>query len=195
ERDVVRLVALGRRARRHRDDRPVRRVGPRPRPHADVRVHRGQRRDPSEEALGKIAAASPRNPECKMANPLVELQKLGQSPWHDNIRRGLLTTGALKRMIDDGDITGLTSNPTIFEQAIAKSTDYDDAISRLVAENKSPDDIFDALSIEDIRQACDLFAATNARTGGIDGLSSIEVNPKFARDTEATVREARRLWK
>jgi transaldolase/glucose-6-phosphate isomerase len=130
-----------------------------------------------------------------MANPLVELQRLGQSPWHDNISRGLLTSGKLKRMVADGDITGLTSNPTIFEQAVAQSDDYDDGIRDLARKGKSADDIFDALAIEDIRAAADVFAPVYKRTGGSDGYVSIEVAPRFAADTEATVKEAQRLWK
>lgn len=128
-------------------------------------------------------------------NPLVELQHLGQSPWHDNIRRGLLTSGALKKMVKDGDITGLTSNPTIFEQAIAQSSDYDEAITALARKGKNADEIFDVLSIEDIRAAADVFAPVFKRTQGNDGYVSIEVAPRFAHDTQATVKEAKRLWK
>src|SRR5436189_5126360 len=130
-----------------------------------------------------------------MTNPLVQLQKLGQSPWHDNIRRKLLTSGALKKMVKDGDITGLTSNPTIFEQAIAKSDDYDTEIEKLALKGKSADEIFDALAVEDIRAAADVFAPVFKRTGGNDGHVSIEVAPKFAHDTQATIKEAHRLWK
>ncbi len=130
-----------------------------------------------------------------MTNPLIELQTLGQSPWHDNIRRGLLTSGALKKMVKDGDITGLTSNPTIFEQAIAQSSDYDEAIETLARKGKSAEEIFDVLSIEDIRAAADVFAPVFKRTTGNDGYVSIEVAPKFAHDTPATVKEAKRLWK
>ena len=130
-----------------------------------------------------------------MPNPLVELQKLGQSPWHDNIRRELLTSGKLKKMVRDGDITGLTSNPTIFEQAIAQSDDYDEAIEQLARKGRNAEQIFDALSIEDIRAAADVFAPVFKRTKGGDGYVSIEVAPKYARDTAATIKEARRLWK
>jgi transaldolase/glucose-6-phosphate isomerase len=130
-----------------------------------------------------------------MANPLVELQRLGQSPWHDNISRGLLTSGKLKKMVRDGDITGLTSNPTIFEQAISQGDDYDDGIRALARKGKSADEIFDTLAIEDIRAAADVFAPVYKRTGGADGYVSIEVAPKFATDTAATVKEAQRLWK
>ncbi len=130
-----------------------------------------------------------------MTNPLVDLQTLGQSPWHDNIRRQLLTSGALKKMVQDGDITGLTSNPTIFEHAIADSTDYDATIETLAKQGENAAEIFDALSTEDIAAAADVFAPVFKRTGGADGYVSIEVGPAFARDTAGTIKEARRLWK
>src|SRR5712692_1628821 len=130
-----------------------------------------------------------------MTNPLVELQKLGQSPWHDNIRRQLLTSGVLQKMVKDRDITGLTSNPTIFEHAIADSTDYDDTIETLARRGETASEIFDALSIEDIRDAADVFAPVFKRTKGADGYVSIEVGPAFAADTAGTIKEARRLWK
>ena len=130
-----------------------------------------------------------------MTNPLVELQKLGQSPWHDNIRRQLLTSGQLKKMVKDGDITGLTSNPTIFEHAIADSTDYDETIETLARQGETAREIFDALSIEDIRDAADVFAPVFKRTRGGDGYVSIEVGPEFAGDTAGTIKEAKRLWK
>ncbi|MBI3768263.1 MAG: transaldolase [Deltaproteobacteria bacterium] len=129
-----------------------------------------------------------------MTNPLIELQRLGQSPWHDNIRRNLLTTGALKRMVDDGDITGLTSNPTIFEQAIAAGDDYDAQIRSLARQGKSVDEIFDALAIKDIGDAADVFAPVYHRTEGADGFVSIEVAPRYANDTARTIDEAHRLW-
>ena len=130
-----------------------------------------------------------------MKNPLVALQELGQSPWHDNIRRGLLTSGALKKMVKDGDITGLTSNPTIFEQAIANSSDYDTALTELARKGRNAEEIFDALAIDDIRHAADVFVPVFQRTNGGDGYVSIEVAPKFAHDTQTTIKEARRLWK
>ena len=129
-----------------------------------------------------------------MANPLIRLRQLGQSPWHDNIRRQQLTSGSLKRMVDDGDITGLTSNPTIFEQAIGGSTDYDADLHRLARDGKTAEEIFDALAIDDIRNAADVLAPVFERTGGADGFVSIEVAPKLANETQATIREARRLW-
>ncbi len=128
-------------------------------------------------------------------NPLVELQKLGQSPWHDNIRRDLLTTGKLKKMVKDGDITGLTSNPTIFEQAIGQTTIYDAAVADLARQGLTSGQIFDRLAVEDIQAAADVFRPVYERTAGADGYVSIEVAPTYARDTEATLKEARRLWK
>src|SRR5260370_29749523 len=130
-----------------------------------------------------------------MTTPLVDLQTLGQSPWHDNIRRQLLTSGALAKMVKDGDITGLTSNPTIFEHAIADSTDYDETLDTLARQGRGAAEIFDALSTEDIAAAADVFAPVFKRTGGVDGYVSIEVAPAFAKDTAGTIKEAKRLWK
>src|SRR6185312_10109673 len=104
-----------------------------------------------------------------------------------------LTSGKLKGMIEAGDITGLTSNPTIFEQAI-KSKDYDSEINDLAKAGKSSEQIFDAIAIEDIRAAADLFKPVFDRTQGNDGYVSIEVAPRFARDTNGTIAEAKRLW-
>ncbi|MBI3240674.1 MAG: bifunctional transaldolase/phosoglucose isomerase [Chloroflexi bacterium] len=130
-----------------------------------------------------------------MTTPLLHLQHLGQSPWHDNIRRSLLDSGELQKMVADGDITGLTSNPTIFEQAIANSTDYDATLRDLARDGKNAEGIFDALAIEDIRDAADVFRPVYERTGGKDGYVSIEVSPKYAHDTKKTISEAKRLWK
>lgn len=128
-------------------------------------------------------------------NPLVQLTQLGQSPWHDNIRRSQLTSGALARMVQAGDITGLTSNPTIFEQAIAQSDDYTEALAALARAGKTAAHMVDTLMIEDIRAAADVFAPVFERTAGADGYVSIEVSPALARDTASTVAEAKRLWK
>ncbi len=129
-----------------------------------------------------------------MTNPLLELQRLGQSPWHDNIRRELLRTGALAKMVADGDITGLTSNPTIFDQAIESGHDYDEQLGDLARQGKTPEQIFDALAISDISAAADVFAPVYARTNGGDGFVSIEVDPRYANDTAKTIAEAHRLW-
>src|SRR5947209_5447161 len=101
-------------------------------------------------------------------NPLIQMQKLGQSPWFDNISRGLLSSGKLKKMIDEGDITGLTSNPTIFEQAISKSPDYATQLTALNRAGKNAEQIFDALAIDDIRNAALLFQPVFERTHGDD---------------------------
>src|ERR1043166_1091792 len=129
-----------------------------------------------------------------MSNPLVELAKTGQSVWYDQMERKLLTTGRLKQMIDEDDLRGLTSNPTIFEKAIAGSDDYDQQLRQLAAANKHAVAILDELMIEDIGHAADVFRPVYDRCGGNDGFVSIEVSPLLARDTAATVAEARRLF-
>ena len=127
-------------------------------------------------------------------NPNVELQRLGQSLWYDNIDRGLIESGELRRMIDEDGVVGLTSNPTIFDKAISSGASYDAALSRLVRAGKSPVDIYEALAIEDIRSAADLLRPVYERTGGLDGLVSLEVSPHLAYDTQGTLSEVRRLW-
>jgi transaldolase/glucose-6-phosphate isomerase len=129
------------------------------------------------------------------SNPLLELQRLGQSPWHDDIHRGLLRAGDLARLVRDGDVTGLTSNPTIFAQAIADGADYDAALAALTVAGRAPEAIVDALVVEDARAAADVFAPIFQRTRRADGYVSIEVAPTLAHETAATVRDARRLWR
>ena len=128
-----------------------------------------------------------------MTVPLQEVQRLGQSIWYDNIRRGLLVSGELERLVQMG-ITGLTSNPTIFENAIARSTDYDDALVPLAREGHDTQETYERLAMEDIRAAADLLRPAYDRTGGNDGYASLEVSPALAHDTEATVAEALRLF-
>lgn len=127
-------------------------------------------------------------------NPLVELQKLGQSPWLDNIRRDQLVSGELARMVEDGDITGLTSNPSIFEQAIAESDAYEFQLRELVLSGKNAEQTFYSIAIEDIKEAADIFRPVYERTQGGDGYVSIEVSPRYANDTQATIRDAHQLW-
>jgi transaldolase/glucose-6-phosphate isomerase len=129
-------------------------------------------------------------------NPLIELQKLGQSVWYDNIRRGLLTSGELKRMIDAGEIVGVTSNPAIFQKAISGSTDYDAALMDLLKENPHADagGLYETLVIDDIRRTADLLAPVYERTDGLDGYVSVEVSPRLAHDTNGTIAEARRFF-
>lgn len=127
-------------------------------------------------------------------NPLVRLGELGQSPWYDYITRDLLASGELARLIGEDGLRGMTSNPTIFEKAVAGSSSYDDDIRRLGGAGKSPSEIFEALAVADVRAACDVFADLHRRTGGLDGQVSLEVSPALANDTEATIHEAQRLW-
>lgn len=125
-------------------------------------------------------------------NPIKEIQKQGQSLWLDHLNRPLITSGALQRLIDEG-LTGLTSNPTIFEKAIGESADYDEEIRRLVSERKEVSEIIDALMIKDIQMAADLFRPIYERTNGADGFVSIELNPALAHQTEATIAAAKAL--
>ncbi len=127
-------------------------------------------------------------------NPLVEVEKLGQSIWYDNIRRLLIDNGDIAGKIANDDLRGITSNPTIFEKAIAGSTDYNDAMQKSITEGKSVTEIYEALAIEDIQRAADLFKEVYERTNKLDGYVSLEVSPLLARDTDGTVAEAKRLW-
>jgi transaldolase/glucose-6-phosphate isomerase len=130
-----------------------------------------------------------------MGNPLLELQRHGQSIWYDYIRRGLLTSGELQRLIDDDGLRGVTSNPAIFEKAIAGSTDYDEAVRTMQAGGDADAlTIYERLAIEDIRHAADLLAPVYTATAARDGYVSLEVSPYLADDTERTIAEARRLW-
>ncbi len=124
---------------------------------------------------------------------LHELATLGQSIWYDNIRRALLDSGELQALIEAG-VTGVTSNPSIFEKAIAGSADYDEALGELVTEGKVVEEIYESLAIEDIQRAADLLRPVYDRTGGGDGYVSLEVSPELAHDTEGTIAEARRLF-
>ncbi|HET8907999.1 MAG TPA: transaldolase [Ktedonobacterales bacterium] len=125
---------------------------------------------------------------------LHEVSQLGQSIWYDNIERRLIASGDLQRLIDEDAVVGVTSNPTIFEKAIDGSADYDDQLKQLVGQGiADPKEIFDALSIQDIQAAADLFKPIYDRTNGGDGFISIEVAPNFANDTRMTISEARRL--
>ena len=125
---------------------------------------------------------------------LEQLAEQGQSIWYDNIRRGMLTDGAMQALIDDG-LVGVTSNPTIFEKAINESNDYDDELPTLIAAGKSKEEIYDAVTIADIAATADLFRPVYDRTAGGDGYVSIEVSPRLAYDAGATISEARRLFK
>jgi len=126
--------------------------------------------------------------------PTATLHDLGQSLWLDNITRNLLRTGVLRRYIDELSITGLTSNPTIFDHAIKNSNDYDDAIKSKLAEGKSGEKLFFELALEDLTEAADLFRSVYDRTCGVDGWVSLEVSPLLAHNTKSTVAEAKDLY-
>src|SRR6266581_2716967 len=130
-----------------------------------------------------------------MSNPLVEVMKLGQSIWYDNIRRAMLVSGDLQKKIDEDDLRGVTSNPTIFEKAITGSTDYDDQLRSLVSSGLSVKDIYEALVIDDIARAADILKPVYHKTDGIDGYISLEVSPRLAYETQGTIEEADRLFK
>jgi transaldolase len=121
------------------------------------------------------------------------LHDLGQSLWLDNITRDLLNSGTLKRYIDELSVTGLTSNPTIFDHAIKNSTTYDDAIRQKAASSRSGEDLFFGLALEDLTRAATLFQPVFARTDGVDGWVSLEVSPLLAHDTASTLAAAKGL--
>ena len=129
-------------------------------------------------------------------NPLSQLSDFGQSFWYDNIQRTLLHNGDMQKMIDNDDMRGVTSNPSIFEKAIAKSNDYDDSLAALVA--SKPDitsrEAFFALAVEDIQAATDLLKPVYEKTDAVDGYVSLEVSPDLAHDTEASIKEAQELF-
>jgi transaldolase len=121
------------------------------------------------------------------------LHDLGQSLWLDNITRGLLSKGTLRRYIDELSVTGLTSNPTIFDHAVKNTDFYDDAIVRKLQEGKSGEALFFELALEDLTRAADLFRPIHEATGGLDGWVSLEVSPLLAYDTASSIKEASEL--
>ena len=129
-------------------------------------------------------------------NPLVELERAGQSPWIDDLHRDLVRKGDLKRMIDQEGLKGMTSNPSIFEKAIGETDEYKDELQSLLSKGQLDDmAIYESLAIEDIKGACDVFRPTYDKTGKHDGFVSLEVSPTLANKTQETVEDARRLWK
>jgi transaldolase len=130
-----------------------------------------------------------------MNNPLKNIQQFGQSIWLDYIRRSFTATGGLKKMIDEDGLRGVTSNPAIFEEAIARSNDYWDTIRTLAQSGKSSEEIFLAIAVEDVQQAADLFKGVYESTDALDGYVSLEVSPSLALNTEGTLVEARSSWK
>ncbi len=128
-------------------------------------------------------------------NPLFELSKFGQSIWYDSISRRLIAQGDLQRLVDEYAVVGVTSNPTIFEQALGSSADYDEDIRKLAEAGHDAEQIFERIATDDIRQACDVLMPVYEATGHVDGRVSIEVGPNVAFDPQATMEEARRLWR
>jgi transaldolase/glucose-6-phosphate isomerase len=128
-------------------------------------------------------------------NPIRRLTGLGQSLWLDFIRRNLIASGGLKRLIEEDDLRGVTSNPSIFEKSIDGSKDYDEDVRALAEEGKSVEEVYSALTLKDIRDAADVFRPVYDRLEGRDGFVSLEVSPHLAHDTEGTIAEARHLWK
>lgn len=129
----------------------------------------------------------------KSLNPIQRLGELGQSVWYDNMYRALIETGELSRLIESG-ITGITSNPTIFEKAISSSSDYDESMTALDEDGLTPAELFEELALEDIRAAADMLRPVYDRAKGADGFASLEVSPHLAYDTEGTVQAAERLF-
>src|SRR5271155_4207481 len=130
-------------------------------------------------------------------NPLRLAEAQGQAVWLDYIRRSILTGGDLKRVVEEAGLSGVASNPTIFEKAIAGSTDYDEQLRALLTGNSGLDDesLFETIAVKDIQSATDILRPVYDRTKGADGFVSLEVSPKLARDTAGTIRAAQRLWK
>ncbi len=126
--------------------------------------------------------------------PLNALPELGQSVWLDYIRRNLITSGELKRLVEEDDLRGLTSNPAIFEKAILDSADYRDLLDRGTSSPSDPMALYEQIAVRDIRDAADILRPVYERTGRRDGYVSLEVSPRLADDTHATIAEARRLW-
>jgi len=128
-------------------------------------------------------------------NPLLTLGQLGQSPWYDYITRDLVASGQLARLIAEDGLRGMTTNPTIFEKAVVGSEVYDADIRRLGGLGRTPAEVFEALAIDDVRAACDVFLPVYRTQAGHDGLVSLEVAPTLAHDSNATIAEAQRLWR
>ena len=128
-------------------------------------------------------------------NPVKKLESFGQSIWLDYIRRDLIIGGGLRRLIEEDGLRGMTSNPAIFQKAIAESHDYDEDIHDLALKGKSAKDLYEALSQRDVQTAADEFRPLYERNDGKDGYVSLEVNPHLAHDTKGTIEEARRFWR
>jgi transaldolase len=127
-------------------------------------------------------------------NPLLKLESFGQSVWLDTLSRHAITSGELKRLIDEDGLRGVTSNPSIFHKAITGSDEYDEDIHTFASQNKTANEIYQSLTVRDIQTAADLFRTLYDRLDGKDGFVSLEVSPRLANDTKGTIAEARELW-
>lgn len=139
--------------------------------------------------------SNPEDTTMSEQSRLHALHEQGQSVWLDYIRRGIIDNGELEGMIRAYDLRGVTSNPSIFEEAIGKSDDYDDEMEFLAADGAEAGEAFETLAVSDIQRTCDLFRAIHDAAEGHDGFVSLEVSPLLASDTQRTLDEARRLWK
>jgi transaldolase len=128
-------------------------------------------------------------------NPLRQLAEFGQSIWVDNLQRSYITQGTLKKFIDEDGLTGLTSNPTIFQKAVSGSEDYEDLFAEAKGKGVSGNDLYEKLAVRDVQGAADLLRPVYDARKGQDGYASLEVSPRIALDTQGTLEEARRLWK
>ncbi|MGZ6125694.1 MAG: transaldolase, partial [Myxococcales bacterium] len=126
--------------------------------------------------------------------PAARLNEFGQSAWLDLIGRKLIQSGELLRMVQEDGIRGVTANPSIFEKAIVESDEYDEQLKKLIEQGKPPLEIYETIAVDDVRAACDVLRPTFDRLQGGDGFVSLEVSPYIARDTKATVAEAKRFW-
>ena len=147
--------------------------------------------------MNPVATIPERPPAASTSAPnrLMRLQDLGQSVWLDYIRRSLITSGELQRFVDQDGLRGVTSNPSIFEKAVTGSTDYANILKALVAEDLGPEETFERIAIRDIQDAADVLYPVYQKTEGRDGYVSLEVSPHLAKQTQATIEQARRLWR
>src|SRR2546426_469481 len=128
-------------------------------------------------------------------NPTLELQTFGQSVWLDSLSRQLLSSGELQRLIDEDGLRGITSNPAAFEKAIDGGSYSDEDIRRISRRDKTLEEIYEALLVDDVQRTADLFRPVHERTDGRDGFVSLETSPHLAYDAEGVIIQARRLWK
>jgi len=131
----------------------------------------------------------------KKMNNLKQIHDLGQSIWLDSFDRKLMDSGELQKLIDEDDLSGITSNPSIFEKAVKSSSDYDDDVRKLASEGKNNEEIFFGFAASDIQRAADILKPVYDEANGTDGFVSLEVSPHLANDTEGSIKQARELWK